>query len=40
VEECNLFPKRHCREVTVLVPSLVPIQKCVDVPRQVNAFAH
>ena len=33
VEECALEPVKSCSQVTKLVPKLVPLQECVDVPQ-------
>ena len=37
VEECALEPVKSCSQVTKLVPKLVPLQECVDVPKEVCA---
>lgn len=33
-ETCNLEPSRNCEHVTKLVPKLVPVEECVDVPKE------
>ena len=35
MEQCTLTPKKECRDVSVLIPSLVPVDKCLDVPKEV-----
>jgi len=37
IEECNIEPIRSCKHVTKLVPKLVPVQECVDVPKEICA---
>ena len=37
VEECNIEPVRSCQHVTKLVPKLVPVEECVDVPKEICA---
>ncbi|XP_040576402.1 uncharacterized protein [Lepeophtheirus salmonis] len=34
-ENCNLEPQKSCKQVTKLVPSLKPVEECVDVPKEV-----
>jgi hypothetical protein len=34
-ESCNLHPQTRCESVTKLVPKLVPVEECVDVPKEV-----
>ena len=34
-EECSMEPVRTCKFVTKMVPSLRPVQECVDVPKEV-----
>jgi len=36
-EECSIEPVRTCKHVTKLVPKLVPVQECVDVPKEICA---
>ncbi len=38
-EECNLVPQRSCRDEVQIVPSLVPEEKCIDVPKEVCVMA-
>ena len=33
-ETCNLEPQRQCKQVTKLVPKLVPSEECVDIPTE------
>ena len=35
VETCTLDPQQNCRHVTILVPTLKPVDECVDVPKEV-----
>ncbi len=35
MEQCSLTPKKECRDVSMLIPSLVPVEKCLDVPKEV-----
>jgi len=37
VETCEVEPVRTCRHVTKLVPKLVPVQECADVPKEICA---
>jgi len=37
VEECNIEPVRSCAHVTKLVPKLVPVEECIDVPKEICA---
>jgi len=30
-----LTPKQECRDVSILVPSLVPVEKCIKIPKEV-----
>ena len=34
-EECTLEPVRTCKHITRLVPKLVEVQECVDVPKEI-----
>jgi len=34
-EVCDLQPRTQCDHVTKLVPKLVPVEECVDVPKEV-----
>ncbi|CAB4056211.1 unnamed protein product [Lepeophtheirus salmonis] len=34
-ENCNLEPQKACKQVTKLVPSLKPVEECVDIPKEV-----
>lgn len=38
-EECNMVPQKACREEVTIVPSLVPHETCVDVPKEVCTTA-
>jgi len=35
VETCDMEPVRTCKHVTKLVPKLVPVEECVDVPKEI-----
>ena len=35
VEKCELKPLKECRDVSILVPSLQAVEKCMDVPKEV-----
>jgi len=37
VETCEVEPVRTCKHVTKLVPKLVPVQECADVPKEICA---
>ena len=37
VETCEVEPVRTCKHVTKLVPKLVPLEKCADVPKEICA---
>jgi len=37
IEECNIEPIRSCKHITKLVPKLVPVQECIDVPKEICA---
>ena len=37
VETCEMEPIRTCKHVTKLVPKLVPVEKCADVPKEICA---
>ena len=37
IEECNIEPVRSCTHVTKVVPKLVPVQECIDVPKEICA---
>ena len=34
-EECTLEPVKTCKHITRLVPKLVEVQECVDVPKEI-----
>merc|ERR1712029_1134591 len=34
-ESCNLEPRKECKHVTKLLPSLKPRDECVDIPKEV-----
>jgi hypothetical protein len=34
-ETCTLEPQKVCKNVTKLIPFLKPVQKCVDIPKEV-----
>ena len=34
-ETCNLVPSRVCQPVTRVVPRLVPVRRCVKVPKEI-----
>ena len=37
VETCEMEPIRTCKHVTKLVPKLVPVEECADVPKEICA---
>jgi len=37
VETCDMEPVRTCKHVTKLVPKLVPVEECADVPKEICA---
>ena len=37
VETCEMEPVRTCKHVTKLVPKLVPVEECADVPKEICA---
>ena len=37
VETCEMEPIHTCKHVTKLVPKLVPVEKCADVPKEICA---
>jgi len=37
VETCEMEPVRSCKHVTKLVPKLVPVEECADVPKEICA---
>ena len=37
-ESCDIVPSKICRTVSQLVPHLVPVEKCSDLPRQICSF--
>jgi len=37
VETCDVEPVRTCKHVTKLVPKLVPVEECADVPKEICA---
>jgi len=37
IENCEIEPQRMCKHVTKLVPKLVAVQECVDVPKEICA---
>jgi len=37
VETCDVEPIRTCKHVTKLVPVLVPVEECADVPKEICA---
>merc|ERR1719397_1869422 len=39
-EECTLEPVRTCKHITRLVPKLVEVQECVDVPKEGKEANH
>ena len=39
VEECDMEPQRECKQITKLVPGLVPQEECVQVPKEVCAMS-
>ena len=39
VEECDMEPQRVCKQVTKMVPGLVPQEECVQVPKEVCAMS-
>ena len=34
-EECSLEPVRTCKHITRLVPKLVEVPECIDVPKEI-----
>ena len=37
VETCDMEPVQTCKHVTKLVPKLVPVEECSDVPKEICA---
>jgi hypothetical protein len=35
VEKCDLHPKKECHDISSMVPSLQPIEKCIGIPKEV-----
>jgi hypothetical protein len=35
MEKCELTPKKECKDVSTLVPSLQAVEKCMDIPKEV-----
>jgi hypothetical protein len=35
IEKCVLSPKKECKDISTLVPSLQSVEKCMDIPKEV-----